>query len=221
MAMSGVGTSPGSQGRATFGNLVVDYGARSASRGGQALQLTRSEFDLLACLTRTPGTVVSSADLLSYIWDEPWQGDQTSIETHVSRLRRKLGESASSPRFIWTIRGVGYRFEPEAGLAMPSTAPEVDPVPTAGVWPKRRVVIALAVLLGVGVISLVCFTGYRYLNPASTPGTCAVGYQPCLPVVADLDCPQIRQQVTVTGEDQYGLDRDGDGLGCQLYGIPP
>lgn len=219
--MSGAETSPVSDGRVSFGNLAIDYGARSASLGGQALQLTRSEFDLLACLTRRPGTVVSSADLLSYIWDEPWQGDETSIETHVSRLRRKLGESATSPRFIWTIRGVGYRFEPEAGLSAIGIEPDDDGVRASRRWPKRRLVIALAALLGAALFSLMGFTAYRYLSPASTPGSCAAGYQPCLPVVADLDCPQVRQQVTVTGEDQYGLDRDGDGLGCQLYGPPP
>lgn len=215
--------------RMRFGILVIDHAGRTVSLGDQTLQLTRSEFDLLARLTATPGVVVTSGDLLTYVWDEPWQGDETSIETHVSRLRRKLGESATSPRFIWTVRGVGYRFEPESGSSGPGAEPgaelgdqrQVQARQEGRRRPGRRVGIVVAALLGVAVIGIGGFLLLRYLNPGSTPGVCAPGYQPCLPVVADLDCPQIRQQVTVTGVDQYGLDRDGDGLGCQMYGPPP
>lgn len=207
--------------RMRFGILAIDYAARTVRLEGQVLQLTRSEFDLLARLTRTPGVVVTSADLLSYIWSEPWQGDETSIETHVSRLRRKLGESATSPRFIWTIRGVGYRFEPESPPLSLGAELEDEGRSAEFRKPVRRLRIVAVALLGAAVLGIGAFAMLRYLNPGSTPGACAPGYQPCLPVMADLDCPQIRQQVTVTGEDPYGLDRDGDGLGCQLYGPPP
>ena len=201
-----------------FGGLAIDYGARTASLDGQSLSLTRSEFDLLARLTRTPGLVVTNADLLSYIWDEPWMGDETSIETHVSRLRRKLGESASAPRFIWTIRGVGYRFD--GGEPQPAEQlSEVEPVDRDGNAARHghRRRMLLIVAGGLALASLIAFGMIRYLDPPGSPGECAAGYEPCLPVTDDLDCPQIRALVTVTGEDQYGLDRDGDGLGCQLY----
>lgn len=206
MAAAGVPPSDGVE----FGDLHVDYGARTVSVDGQPVPLTRSEFDLLARLTRTPGVVVSSKDLLGYMWDEPWMGDETSIETHVSRLRRKLGETASHPRYVKTIRGVGYKFE-----APPST----DRTQRSGAdlrrrWHRRPIawVIAAAILIALGLAA------FAYLNPSGAPGECAPGYQPCLPVQADLDCPQIRQLVTVTGNDPYGLDRDGDGIGCQIYG---
>jgi DNA-binding winged helix-turn-helix (wHTH) protein len=194
-----------------FGDVRVDHGARTVSVAGQQIPLTRSEFDLLARLTRTPGVVVSSKDLLGYMWDEPWMGDETSIETHVSRLRRKLGETASNPRYIKTIRGVGYKFDAPparggAGLA------DLAVAPSSRRWHRRPLawVIAAAVVIAMAVAA------FAYLNPV--PGECAPGYEPCLPIQADLDCPQIREQVTVTGDDPYGLDRDGDGYGCQIYG---
>jgi len=214
--MAATGRPPDTPGRTSFGGLVIDHSARLVTLDGSPLQLTRSEFEVLTRLTQTPGDVVTSADLLSYVWDEPWSGDETSIETHVSRLRRKLGESASAPRFIWTVRGVGYRFWTED---LNDVA--VEEASSQDQGPRRvrgkRLLIAGVVVLVAGGIG---FAAFRYLNPPSVPGECAKGYEPCLPVTSDLDCAQIRQQVTVTGDDPYGLDRDGDGLGCQLYGPP-
>lgn len=211
--MAATGMPQAGDGRARFDNLQIDYGARTATLDGAFLQLTRSEFDLLARLTRSPGVVVSSGDLLAYIWDEPWMGDETSIETHVSRLRRKLGESATSPRFIWTIRGVGYKFQ------APQAAAEPPDSPVARTSRRPLVVCAVAVIaaIALGVIGVAAFSTF---GPSGSPEACAPGYDPCLPVADDLDCPQIRQVVQVTGDDPYGLDRDGDGLGCTLYRAP-
>lgn len=192
-----------------FGDLHVDYGARTVSVGARPIPLTRSEFDLLARLTRTPGVVVSSKDLLGYMWDEPWMGDETSIETHVSRLRRKLGETASHPRYVKTIRGVGYKFDAPPSHERPQPSGE-----ESRRWHRRPLAWAVAV----ACIVALGLAAFAYLNPTGAPGECASGYVPCLPVQADLDCPQIRQPVTVTGDDPYGLDRDGDGIGCQIYG---
>lgn len=209
-AMAVTGMPPTGDGRARFDTLDVDYGARTATLDGSLLQLTRSEFDLLARLTRTPGVVVSNSDLLTYIWDEPWMGDETSIETHVSRLRRKLGESATSPRFIWTVRGVGYKFQaPEETIE--------SPAPMRSRRMRRAGIIAVIAAFALAVIGLAAYAALRPTGPASA---CAPGYDPCLPVASDLDCPQIRQVVRVTGDDPYGLDRDGDGLGCTLYRAP-
>jgi DNA-binding winged helix-turn-helix (wHTH) protein len=211
--MAAAGMPQAGDGRARFDNLQIDYGARTVSLDGAFLQLTRSEFDLLARLTRSPGIVVSSGDLLAYIWDEPWMGDETSIETHVSRLRRKLGESATSPRFIWTIRGVGYKFQAPQDAAEPSDAPVSRP--------SRRLlmlgVIAVIATIALGVIGVAAYTTLR---SSGASDACAPGYDPCLPIAEDLDCPQIRQVVHVQGDDPYGLDRDGDGLGCTLYREP-
>ena len=81
--------------------------------GGAALDLTRREFDLLAFLAARPGQVVSRRELLAEVWRQPYGDDQT-IDVHLSWLRRKLGESASQPRYLHTVRGVGVKLVPPA-----------------------------------------------------------------------------------------------------------
>lgn len=88
------------------GGLEVDVARRAASLDGAALSLSRREFDLLAYLAARPGEVVSRRDLLTGVWHQSYGDDQT-IDVHVSWLRRKLGETAASPRYIRTVRGVG------------------------------------------------------------------------------------------------------------------
>lgn len=92
--------------------LVVDGNARIAYLGGREIGLTPSEFALLAHLAERPGIAVSDTDLLEAMWGAPWHGDTTPLQVHVSRLRRKLGESGSRPRYVRTVRGLGYRFDP-------------------------------------------------------------------------------------------------------------
>jgi DNA-binding response OmpR family regulator len=98
-----VGTEP-----LTVGQLIVDPAARSAELEGVSIELTRLEFDLLAYLAARPGQVVSRRELLSEVWRQSYGQSQT-IDVHVSLLRRKLGESASTPRYLHTVRGVGVR----------------------------------------------------------------------------------------------------------------
>jgi len=71
--------------------------------------LTITEFNLLACLLKSGGTTLSRAALLTTVWDESYQGTERTVDTHIQRLRGKLGEAAYS---IKTVRGAGYRFEP-------------------------------------------------------------------------------------------------------------
>jgi DNA-binding response OmpR family regulator len=88
------------------GSLEVDVARRAASLDGEALTLSRREFDLLAYLAARSGEVVSRRDLLTEVWHQSYGDDQT-IDVHVSWLRRKLGETAASPRYLRTVRGVG------------------------------------------------------------------------------------------------------------------
>lgn len=98
----------GSMRRLAVGGLHIDVDRREASLDGGPLELTRREFDLLAYLAARPGRVVSRRELLAEVWHQAYGDDQT-IDVHLSWLRRKLGETAASPRYLHTVRGVGVR----------------------------------------------------------------------------------------------------------------
>ncbi|WP_214106429.1 response regulator transcription factor [Acrocarpospora catenulata] len=90
------------------GGISLDPERREAYLEGAPLELTRREFDLLAYLCGRPGVVVSRKELLAEVWQQSYGDDQT-IDVHLSWLRRKLGETASQPRYLHTVRGVGVR----------------------------------------------------------------------------------------------------------------
>jgi DNA-binding response OmpR family regulator len=98
------------------GGLRIDLQRREATLDGRELDLTRREFDLLAYLAARPGVVVSRRELLAEVWRQPYGTDQT-IDVHLSWLRRKLGETASAPRYLHTVRGVGVRLDIPAPAA--------------------------------------------------------------------------------------------------------
>ena len=74
------------------------------------LQLSRKEFDLLAELIRNAGRVVTREQLMDRVWDENWFGSTKTLDVHVRWLRQKLGDDPADPRFLHTVRGVGFRF---------------------------------------------------------------------------------------------------------------
>jgi DNA-binding response OmpR family regulator len=92
------------------GPLTVELAARRALLDGEELQLSRKEFDLLADLITHAGEVVKREDLMSRVWDENWFGSTKTLDVHIRWLRQKLGEESTDPRFIHTVRGVGFRF---------------------------------------------------------------------------------------------------------------
>ncbi|GAA3687947.1 response regulator transcription factor [Lentzea roselyniae] len=93
-----------------IGDLQIDPNRRHAALAGARLVLTRREFDLLAYLARRPDQVVSRQELFEAVWDQSASADDRTIDVHTSWLRRKLGETAAEPRYLHTVRGVGYRF---------------------------------------------------------------------------------------------------------------
>jgi two-component system response regulator RegX3 len=93
-----------------IGPLEVDTAARRAHLDNEELQLSRKEFDLLAELVAHAGEVVKREDLMSRVWDENWFGSTKTLDVHVRWLRQKLGDEPAEPRFIHTVRGVGFRF---------------------------------------------------------------------------------------------------------------
>ena len=97
------------------GDLLVDPAARTITRGGRPVELTRREFELLDVFARNPGIVLSRDRLLELVWGYDWAADGNVVDVFVSYLRRKL-ESGGEPRMIQTVRGVGFVLrEPEPG----------------------------------------------------------------------------------------------------------
>ena len=93
-----------------FAGLTVDIGTREVRVEDALVDLTRTEFDLLEVLTGTPRTVLTRTALVQRIWGEDWFGDDHVLDVHMSSLRRKLGDDPKAPRYVHTVRGVGYRF---------------------------------------------------------------------------------------------------------------
>jgi DNA-binding response OmpR family regulator len=90
------------------GELFIDPNSHAASLSGQPLVLTRQEFDLLLALARAAGRVKTRENLLLEIAERDFEAFDRSIDVHISSLRKKLGDDAKTPRWIETIRGVGY-----------------------------------------------------------------------------------------------------------------
>ena len=98
------------------GDLVIDRPRRAVGLRGVPVTLTTIEFDLLSVLAEDPGVVFSRQKLLDRVWGMDFLGDDHVVDVHLGNLRRKLGDDPTSPTFIETVRGVGYRFRSqEAG----------------------------------------------------------------------------------------------------------
>lgn len=94
--------------------VALDLAQRAASSNDQPLDLTTMEFDLLALLVEHPGQVFTRLQLLERTQDAAYEGYERTIDVHIKNLRKKLGDDSQEPRFIETVRGVGYRFVREA-----------------------------------------------------------------------------------------------------------
>ncbi|APD09398.1 MULTISPECIES: response regulator transcription factor [Thermus] len=100
-----------------YGPLLLLPKARQAYLDGKPLALSRLEFDLLLTLAQHPGMVFSRERLLEKVWGPSFPGVDRVVDVHVAALRKKLGDDPDHPRFIETVRGVGYRFREDAGDA--------------------------------------------------------------------------------------------------------
>jgi DNA-binding response OmpR family regulator len=92
-----------------FGALVLDSRAREVQVDGEPVELTRIEFDLLDTLSAEPRIAFSRGQLLERVWGPSWFGDDHVVDVHIANLRRKLGDDPAEPRYLRTVRGVGYR----------------------------------------------------------------------------------------------------------------
>jgi len=101
-------TDDGEEPARVVGELTVDPVARTVSLAGRSIELTRTEFDLLAALTARPRAAFTRRQLVETVWGPGWYGDEHVVDVHIGHLRRKLGDDPAAPRFVRTIRGVGY-----------------------------------------------------------------------------------------------------------------
>jgi len=106
-------SAPAPSGQLEFGDLVIDTLAREIRVSGALVETTAKEFALLAFLAGSPRQVFTREQLLSQVWDSSseWQ-DAGTVTEHIRRIRRKIEADPDSPRWVRTVRGVGYRFEP-------------------------------------------------------------------------------------------------------------
>jgi two-component system, OmpR family, response regulator RegX3 len=98
------------EGASEIGDVRLDPARRGATFQGDALELSRKEFDLLRLLIENAGSVVTRERLIDEVWDTNWFGSTKTLDVHVSGLRKKLDDDPASPRYIHTVRGVGFRF---------------------------------------------------------------------------------------------------------------
>jgi DNA-binding response OmpR family regulator len=109
---TGPGAAPASPGgraeELRMGDLVIDPPARKAWLGTEDVDMTRTEFDLLVSLAQRPRMAFTRRQLIDDVWGPEWYGDEHIVDVHVGHLRRKLDDDAADPRYIRTVRGVGY-----------------------------------------------------------------------------------------------------------------
>ncbi len=96
----------------TVGDLSLDLSAREVRVADRLVGLTRTEFDVLAALARQPRRAFSRDQLTEQVWGPSWFGDSHLVDVHVGHVRRKLGDDPSTPVYVQTVRGYGYRMGP-------------------------------------------------------------------------------------------------------------
>ena len=93
-----------------FGGVVIDEEARSVKKDGEEVTLTIKEYDLILFLMKNAGKVYSRENLLNLVWGYDYIGDPRTVDVHIRRLREKLEDNPSEPRYILTKWGIGYYF---------------------------------------------------------------------------------------------------------------
>jgi len=101
---------PADESPVAIGQLRLDPARHEATLDGEVLELSRKEFQLLRLLMRNAGSVVTRERLIDEVWDPNWFGSTKTLDVHVSGIRRKLGDDPARPRYLHTVRGVGFCF---------------------------------------------------------------------------------------------------------------
>ena len=111
------GRATARRGPIEVGPIVLEPSSRTVTKGGAAIELAAKEFDLLHMLMTNAGDVVRREAIMDEVWDPHWFGPTKTLDVHISWLRKKIEDDPSEPRFITTVRGVGFRFASAADLA--------------------------------------------------------------------------------------------------------
>ena len=124
---SGAATVDGADPSAVaFGAVVVDFVRREVTVEDRQTHLSRREFDLLAVLLSPAGRVRTRDELIDLLWPDRYLSDSRTLDTHIHRLRAKLEPEPTEPQYIVTVRGVGFRIDPDGTRAAPPSRPPVE-----------------------------------------------------------------------------------------------
>jgi DNA-binding response OmpR family regulator len=108
--MAGVGTDPLVSGPIVHEDLTIDFDRRLVTLAGEEIRVTYVEFEILGALARSPGRVLTRETLLEHVWGDSEYRDPRTVDVHIRHLREKLERDPKEPQFLFTVRGVGYRF---------------------------------------------------------------------------------------------------------------
>jgi DNA-binding response OmpR family regulator len=107
---SRMSSQPAEEGAIDHGDLVIDFERRMVTLREQEVKVTYVEFEILGALARSPGRVLSRETLLEHVWGDSEYRDPRTVDVHIRHLREKLESDPKDPEFLFTVRGVGYRF---------------------------------------------------------------------------------------------------------------
>ena len=100
----------GEEGPIVQGELTIDFDRRQVTLGHEEIRVTYVEFEILGALARSPGRVLTRETLLEHVWGDSEYRDPRTVDVHIRHLREKLERDPKEPQFLFTVRGVGYRF---------------------------------------------------------------------------------------------------------------
>jgi DNA-binding response OmpR family regulator len=107
---SRMGGEPDGEETIDHGELKIDFGRRMVTLREEEVKVTYVEFEILGALARSPGRVLSRETLLEHVWGDSEYRDPRTVDVHIRHLREKLEGDPKDPEFLFTVRGVGYRF---------------------------------------------------------------------------------------------------------------
>jgi DNA-binding response OmpR family regulator len=108
--MASPGTEPLDSGPIVHEDLKIDFDRRLVTLAGEEIRVTYVEFEILGALARSPGRVLTRETLLEHVWGDSEYRDPRTVDVHIRHLREKLEREPKEPQFLFTVRGVGYRF---------------------------------------------------------------------------------------------------------------